>query len=98
MTPLGIIAGGGELPHAVAQTALEQGRKVFIVAPDDNAGDWIANYPHAKPSMGQVGTTLNLFREHGCEDVVFAGYVRRPNFFKLRYDLKGLTWFPPVLW
>lgn len=98
MTALGIVAGGGELPRAIAQSVRDAGREVFVVAPDNGADPWIADFPHATPSMGQVGRTLDLFKSHGCDDVVFAGYVRRPNFFKLRYDLKGLTWFPPVLW
>ena len=29
---------------------------------------------------------------------MFAGYVSRPNIFKLRYDAKGLSWLFPVLW
>ena len=97
MTPLGIIAGGGELPRAIAESARDAGRGVFIVALE-LAGDWVKDFPHDRSSMGLVGKTLALLHAHGCKDVVFAGYVARPNFFKLRYDLKGLSWFPPVLW
>ncbi|MEI9993332.1 MAG: UDP-2,3-diacylglucosamine diphosphatase LpxI [Rhizomicrobium sp.] len=95
--PLGIIAGGGDLPRAIAQAARDAGRAVFVVALE-LAGDWTKDFPHDRSSMGLVGKTLGLLRAHGCKDVVFAGYVSRPNFFKLRYDLKGLSWFPIVLW
>jgi DUF1009 family protein len=94
---LGIIAGGGDLPRAIAQSAREQGRDVFVVALE-KAGDWTGAFPHDRSSMGMVGRTLGLLHAHDCKDVVFAGYVDRPNFFKLRYDFKGLSWFPPVLW
>ncbi len=97
MSALGIIAGGGELPRAIAESAREAGRFVFVVALE-LAGDWVNGFPHDRSSMGLVGKTLALLRAHDCKDVVFAGYVSRPNFFKLRYDLKGLSWFPPVLW
>ena len=97
MTALGIIAGGGDLPRAIAESAREQGRTVFVVALE-KAGDWTNAFPHDRSSMGLVGKTLGLLHAHDCKDVVFAGYVDRPNFFKLRYDLKGLSWFPPVLW
>jgi UDP-2,3-diacylglucosamine hydrolase len=97
MTALGIIAGGGDLPRAIADSAREQGRTVFVVALE-KAGGWTNDFPHDRSSMGLVGKTLGLLRAHDCKDVVFAGYVDRPNFFKLRYDLKGLSWFPPVLW
>jgi len=97
MTALGIIAGGGELPRAIAESARESGRDVFVVALE-RAGAWTGDFPHDRSSMGLVGRTLHLLRAHGCREAVFAGYVSRPNFFKLRYDLKGLSWFPPVLW
>jgi UDP-2,3-diacylglucosamine hydrolase len=97
MSALGIVAGGGELPRAIAQSARERGRDVFVVALE-KAGDWTSEFPHDRSSMGLVGRTLGLLHAHDCKDVVFAGYVDRPNFFKLRYDRKGLSWFPPVLW
>ncbi len=96
-SPFGLLAGGGELPRAIALGARAAGREVFVVALDQ-AGDWTNDFPHDRSSMGRVGHTLRLLRAHGCKELVFAGYVARPNFFKLRYDLKGLSWFPPVLW
>jgi DUF1009 family protein len=48
--------------------------------------------------MGQIGKTLALLRINACEEVVLAGYVARPDFLKLRYDLKGLSWLFPVVW
>jgi len=97
VTALGIIAGGGELPRAIAESARDAGRFVFVVALE-RAGDWVNGFPHDRSSMGLVGKTLALLRAHDCGDVVFAGYVDRPNIFRLRYDLKGLSWIPPVLW
>jgi len=97
VSALGIIAGGGDLPRAIAESARETGRGVFVVALE-GAGDWTNDFPHDRSSMGRVGRTLGLLGAHDCREAVFAGYVSRPNFFKLRYDLKGLSWFPPVLW
>jgi UDP-2,3-diacylglucosamine hydrolase len=98
MSPLAILAGGGELPRAIALSAEEQGRAVFILALHDTTGAWANDLPHAWLSMGQIGKTLSLLREHACREMVFAGYVSRPNFGKLRYDAKGLSWLLPVLW
>ncbi len=96
-SPLGILAGGGELPRAIALGARYAGRDVFVVALDQS-GAWTNDFPQDRSSMGRVGHTLRLLRAHNCKELVFAGYVARPNFFKLRYDLKGLSWFPRVLW
>ena len=95
---LGIIAGGGELPCAIAKSARNQGRAVFVLALRDIVGEWVADFPHAIVSMGQIGRTLDLLRSHGCDDVVLAGYVSRPKFLNLRYDIKGLSWLIPVMW
>ena len=95
---LGIVAGGGELPRAVAISAQEQGRAVFVLALLDLTDEWVADFPHTWLSMGQIGKTLSLLRSNACNEVVFAGYVSRPKFLKLRYDLKGLSWLFPVLW
>lgn len=98
MSPLAILAGGGDLPRAIALGAREAGRAVFVVALEDSTGDWANDFPHEWGSMGQVGKTLRLLREHGCSEMVFAGYVSRPNLRKLRYDAKGISWLIPVLW
>ena len=95
---LGIVAGGGELPRAIAISAREQGRTVFVLALRDLTGQWVNDFPHAWLSMGQIGKSLSLLRNNCCNEVVFAGYVSRPKFLKLRYDLKGLSWLFPVLW
>lgn len=97
MPALGIIAGGGELPRAIALGARDSGRAVFVVALD-GAGAWTNDFPHDRSSMGQVGRTLKLLRAHDCRELIFAGYVSRPNFLKLRYDAKGVSWLLPVLW
>jgi DUF1009 family protein len=94
---LGIIAGGGELPRAIALGARAESRAVFVLALHDT-GDWVLDFPHTRLSMGQIGKTIALLHANACEDVVFAGYVSRPNFFKLRYDAKGLSWLFPVVW
>ena len=95
---LGIVAGGGELPRAIATSAREQGRAVFVLALRDLTGKWVADFPHSWLSMGQIGRTLSLLRSNACNEVVFAGYVSRPKLLKLRYDQKGLSWLIPVLW
>src|SRR5579871_293131 len=95
---LGIIAGGGELPRAIATSARAHARAVFVLALQAVTGDWVKDFPHAWVSIGQIGKTISLLRNHGCREVVLAGYVSRPNLCTLKYDAKGLSWLVPVLW
>jgi DUF1009 family protein len=96
MNTLGIIAGGGTLPRAVAQSARQSGKSVFIVALRGAADDAIGEFPHAWVSLGEAGKVLRLLREHDCGDVLLAGRVSRPRFSDLKTDAKGLLLVPRV--
>jgi UDP-2,3-diacylglucosamine hydrolase len=87
---LGIIAGGGPLPGRVAAAAAAAGRAVFIVGLDGFADpSVIARWPHSSLRMGAAGRVLAVLREHGCQDLVLVGPVRRPSFRDLRPDAEG---------
>lgn len=97
MTTLGIIAGGGELPAAVAESAQEAGRSVFVVALEGSADQAIAPFPHAWSAIGEVGKTIKLLRAHDCGDVLLIGRVARPRFSEIKVDAKGLLLLPKVV-
>ena len=75
MKTLGIIAGGGALPRAVAQSAQDAGKKVFVVALTSAADEGIGRFPHVWASLGEAGKVLRLLHEHECGDVLLAGLV-----------------------
>ncbi len=94
MSRLGIIAGGGDLPHAVAQSARSSGRDVFIVSLTGNSDDWTADFPREEVSLGEMGKALRALAANNCTDVIFAGRVGRPRFSELRLDTKGILAVP----
>jgi DUF1009 family protein len=97
MTALGIIAGGGDLPIAVAESAQEAGRAVFVVALRGCADDVVARFPHEWAGIGEVGKTLKLLRAHECKDIILVGRVARPRFSDVKVDAKGLLLLPKVI-
>src|ERR1700730_12159496 len=97
MKTLGIIAGGGALPRAVAQCALDAGKKIFVVALSSTADESIGRFPHAWASLGEAGKVLRLLREQECDDVLFAGRVARPKFSELKTDAKGVLLMPRIV-
>src|SRR3954471_5255669 len=95
---LGIIAGGGELPLALARAAQADGRAVFVLALDGMASATdVAAFPHAFASLGELGKALKLLKEAGCLEVTLAGKVARPEFSKLRVDAKGAWAVPKIV-
>ena len=97
MTALGIIAGGGDLPIAVAESAQEAGRGVFVVALKGSADEAVARFPHEWAGIGEVGKTLKHLRSQGCEEILLVGRVARPRFADLKVDAKGLLLLPKVI-
>ena len=40
---------------------------------------------------------LILIKENKCKKVLFAGKVNKPNFSKLKLDLKGIYYMPRII-
>jgi DUF1009 family protein len=94
---LGLIAGGGELPRAVAESARSAGRPVFIVALGGMCGDWAKEFPHEWISLGEPGRALKALTGAGAKDVLLVGKVERPKFSELKLDAKGVMVLPRVI-
>lgn len=97
MTGLGIIAGGGDLPIAVAESAKASGTAVFIAALQGIADEGVARFAHEWVSLGQLGRTLAFFRRHGCENVLLAGKVMRPKWKEIKFDSAALRKLPGIM-
>jgi DUF1009 family protein len=97
MEPLGIIAGGGDLPIAIAQCAREAGRRVFIAGLRGIAGSEVEAFEHAWVSVGETGRAFRLLHEHECRDVLVAGKVARPTWADIKLDTRGMLHLPKVM-
>ena len=94
---LGLIAGGGDLPRAVAQSARAAGRPVFVVALRGMCGDWAEEFPHEWVSLGEPGRALKTLGNAGTKEVLLVGKVERPKFSELKLDAKGVMILPRVV-
>ncbi len=94
---LGIIAGGGVLPLAVAQAAQSKGQPVYILGFSGLAEPGIEAYSHDWMKWGQIGRMLRMLRAKGCTEVVIVGGVRRPKIKDIRPDIGFFRKLPAVL-
>jgi len=92
---LGIIAGGGDLPKAIAESVRDDGRAVFVISL--GADCWVDDYPHVAVSLGEVGKVVKALREAGCTEVVLAGKLARPKFSEIKLDTKGMLVAPRII-
>jgi hypothetical protein len=95
---LGLIAGGGELPRAVAMAARAAGRDVFVVPLVGSVTeDWINDFPHEWLTPGEPGRIIKALKSAGVGEVLLAGKVDRPKFSELKLDAKGMLLLPKAV-
>ena len=94
---LGLIAGGGDLPAAVAARCDAEDRPVFIVRLEGFADPHLTRWPGADFGMAQIGAILKALKAEKCAAVCLAGIVSRPDFKTLKPDFKGATLLPGIV-
>jgi DUF1009 family protein len=97
-SPVGLIAGGGVMPFAVADSLAARGIDSVLFALKgacDPAA--VQRFRHRWIAVGQFGKAAKLFRAEGCRDLVFIGTLVRPALSELRLDWGTLRAFP-LLW
>lgn len=89
--PLAVIAGRGELPRRVIDSARDGGRQVFVLAFEGITDpDLVGDLPHRWVRLGAVGAALDALKASGAEEVVMIGPVGRPSLSALRLDWRGV--------
>ena len=86
-SPVGVIAGGGAMPFAVADSLVARGLTPVLFALR-GACDPVAveRFRHHWISVGQLGRAMKLFRSENCRDLVFIGTLVRPALSEIRLD------------
>jgi DUF1009 family protein len=97
MFKLGLIAGGGGLPLAIADHCRRHGRPFFVIRLRGFADTRLHDYEGGEAGIGEIGRAIRLARESGCGAICFAGLVRRPDFSSVRVDARGLAELPGVI-
>jgi UDP-2,3-diacylglucosamine hydrolase len=96
---LGIVAGAGEMPRQIVQACMRAGRPYFVAAVDEFAETFEPAIPHVRNPISKIGATLAALKRNGCQDIVFAGKLARPDGgkVKLRPDWGGLVFLVRLL-
>ncbi|MFM7034280.1 MAG: LpxI family protein [Planctomycetia bacterium] len=100
---VGILAGWGRFPVAVAEAVRRRGGKTAILAIRDHADAVLEHLADHLGDVGvaEIGTAIDFFRRHGCRRATMAGKVHKTKLFTkhavLRHlpDWTGLKTFWP---
>ena len=97
-SPIGLIAAGGVLPFAVADSLIARGIvPVFFALRGVCDPAQVARFRHHWISIGQLGRLAKLLRAENCRDLVFIGALVRPALSEIRLDWKTIGAMPSVL-
>jgi UDP-2,3-diacylglucosamine hydrolase len=97
-SPLGLIAGGGVMPFAVADSLIARGIDPVLFAMRGSCDPVkVARFRYHWISIGQIGRLTRLLRSENCRDLVFIGTLVRPALSEIRLDWGTLRVIPHVL-
>jgi hypothetical protein len=86
---LAVIAGGGELPLALAEHCAGAGLDYYVLRVEPFADAALASHPGASFAIASMGGWMELLRDAGCDAITFLGAVPRPDFATLKFDAKS---------
>ncbi|HMH72064.1 MAG TPA: DUF1009 domain-containing protein, partial [Bradyrhizobium sp.] len=86
-SPIGLIAAGGVMPFAVADSLVARGLNPVLFALKGACDPVrVERFRHHWISIGQLGKATKLFRAENCRDLVFIGTLVRPALSEVRLD------------
>jgi DUF1009 family protein len=97
-SPVGLIAAGGVMPFAVADSLIARGINPVLFALRGSCDPVkVARFRYHWISIGQIGRLVKLLRSENCRDLVFIGTLVRPALSEIRLDWGTLRVIPSVL-
>ncbi len=94
---LGIIAGGGELPVALAEHCQRAEMDYFVARIAPYADDALGAHPGTTNSLGAMGARMDAMRAAGCDAIVLIGQVPRQDPRALQLDAGAIAMLPTLL-
>ena len=93
---IGLIFGDTDFPKEILKNIKKKRIKYLII--DISKLKKFKKDKNSYPvSIGQFGKIIKILKENNCKKVLFAGKVNKPNFSKLKLDLKGIYYIPRII-
>ena len=92
---IGFIFGENEFPEQILKKI--KNKEKYLIIDLTNKNNFKKDKNSHQVSIGQFGKIINILKEKKCKRVLFAGKVKKPNFTKLKLDLKGIYYIPRII-
>ncbi len=93
---IGLIFGDTDFPREILKTVKKRKIK-YLIIDLSKSKKFKKDRKSYSVSIGQFGKIINILKENNCKKVLFAGKVNKPNFSKLKLDIKGIYYIPRII-
>ena len=93
---IGLIFGETNFPIEILKK-IKKKRLNYLIIDLSKSKKFKKNKKSYSVSIGQFGKIINILKDNNCKKVLFAGKVSKPNFSKLKLDLKGIYYIPRII-
>ena len=93
---IGLIFGETHFPIQILKK-IKKRRLKYLIIDLTKGRKFRKSYHSYNFSIGQFGKIIKILKDNKCKKVLFAGKVQKPNFSKLRLDLKGVYYIPRII-
>lgn len=87
---IGLIAGGGDLPHEVVRDAQAQGYEIYVAALKSFSEPSEFDVPSGAFGFVDFRKMIKCFKQENCTHVTLAGNVSRPDFSTIKPRIRDI--------
>ena len=93
---IGLFFGDTDFPVKILKT-IKKRKLNYLIIDLSSSKKFKKDSKSYSVSIGQFGKIINILNENKCKRVLFAGKVNKPNFSKLKLDIKGIYYIPRII-
>jgi DUF1009 family protein len=93
---IGLIFGETNFPKEVLKK-IKKLKKKYLIIDLTKKNFFKKDKNFNSVSIGEIGKIIDILKLKNCKNVLFAGRVTKPNFSKLKLDLKGIYYIPKII-
>jgi DUF1009 family protein len=93
---IGLIFGDTDFPKEILKTGKKKNID-YLIIDLSKSKKFKKNKKSYSVSFGQFGKIISILKKNNCKKVLFAGKVNKPNFSKLKLDLKGIFYLSRII-
>ena len=92
---IGLIFGETDFPIYIYKKI--KGKKNYLIIDLTKKKIYKKDKRSHSVAIGQFGKIISILKENNCKKILFAGKVQKPNFAKIKLDLKGVYYIPRII-